>query len=1223
MFNKNKKSEQKENRPSVVTRETVGVTLGVFSVLVLLISFTGNLLFGEIGTAITSFLFGAFGFMTYFVFLALLYLGVVLVTGKNFIPGRMMTASGFCLVALIGLLVHAAVTAGYPQTNYGEFLSACFAAGENGAFGCTPFGLIGGLVTYPVTALASHAGAYILFSAGIVLCLYLFVNSVLRYKGIRLSFGALRGKDKTNGKETTQGENQNARPVSFSELDNVRVPQGAEEDLPYGGMYADSSYGGQNGASSAAPSYNEPPAPSYSAPAAPSYGAPAAPDRAYGTKNYYGNAGTGNGNIDRGGYGYGYGDATRQGYADGRPSSDRPFSSVQPQGQQSYTGGMSAETGRNVLYGKNEGKEGREEDYSSPDRNKNILYGSGNPADYRNRNLIFDSSSHYNNRPQASTPQDGGKGEASTVQTGYSASSYTDMYAKGIDGNNAPAAHPREVVREDGSTPAAYSMYKKDVFGAYDPAPQNAAGQAGEIYEESYDGADQSEPIRPSYHAPVDTSAVKRSQDVTPPARNNAVRAEQEESAVRTDTETGFRSSRGGEAQPSARVKLNEELPRTQAEEESGRNMTLGERFRADREMQAAERPLPRQTPQRGVLPADDDDGDPLFSSEKEGLFDGDFGSDTEQDREDDVADFRIDSSRELSADRGREGLSSAMRDRTDRGERTDRLPDRGGDRMPPSRDRMDVPERGNIVPPAREGSLSAAEGISASAPAPAPVPASVPAKPKPRVFKEYVRPTLEIFDDYPDSLSVSNEEIEWSKQGIVETLEGFGIAVEIVAVKVGPTFTRYDINFPKNVTVKSIARCADNIAMALRAEKINIMSNFSQGTIAIEVPNRKRSTVGMRTMLRAEEYVNAKPGSLTFCLGKNIEGKPVCSSLVKMTHLLVAGTSGSGKSVFLHQLIVSLIMKYSPEEMRLILIDPKGNEFAAYRGLPNLMVNEIISDVNKAIVVLNWLINEMEHRYTLFTQMTETGKVVRNIDEYNAAVSERADRLPKIVVVADELADFMLQAKKDVEDRIGRLAAKARAAGIHLVLATQRPSVDIITGVLKSNLSSRVALRVGAEVDSRVILDESGAENLLGAGDLLYKTGSMFSMERVQGAWISDKELQGLCNFIREHNEAYYDETAAEFIDSGGKSAGNGNVGDDAGDGEVEPVYIDALRYVVQSGSASISMIQRKCSVGYNKAGKIIEWMEMSGYISPFEGAKSRKVLLTADEFREKYGEL
>ena len=409
---------------------------------------------------------------------------------------------------------------------------------------------------------------------------------------------------------------------------------------------------------------------------------------------------------------------------------------------------------------------------------------------------------------------------------------------------------------------------------------------------------------------------------------------------------------------------------------------------------------------------------------------------------------------------------------------------------------------------------------------------------------------------------------------------------------------------------------------MALRAVgKINITSNFAQGTISIEVPNRNRSTVGMRTMLQAEDYINAKPGSLTFCLGKNIEGKPVCGSLVKMTHLLVAGTSGSGKSVFLHQLIVSLIMKYSPEEMRLILIDPKGNEFAAYRGLPNLMINEIISDVNRAIVVLNWLINEMEHRYTLFTQMTETGKVVRNIDEYNSTVAERTEKLPKIVVVADELADFMMQAKKDIEDRISRLAAKARAAGIHLVLATQRPSVDIITGVLKSNLSSRVALRVSSEVDSRVILDESGAENLLGMGDLLYKTGSMFFPERVQGAWISDKELQRLCNFIREKNEAYYDESVTQYIDSGGKTAADG--GDEEGDGEVEPVYIDALRFVVQSGSASISMIQRKCSVGYNKAGKIIEWMEMCGYISPFEGAKSRKVLLTADEFREKYGEL
>ncbi|MBO7736314.1 MAG: hypothetical protein J6S22_00580, partial [Clostridia bacterium] len=313
----------------------------------------------------------------------------------------------------------------------------------------------------------------------------------------------------------------------------------------------------------------------------------------------------------------------------------------------------------------------------------------------------------------------------------------------------------------------------------------------------------------------------------------------------------------------------------------------------------------------------------------------------------------------------------------------------------------------------------------------------------------------------------------------------------------------------------------------------------------------------------------------------------------------------------------------YSPEELRLILIDPKQIEFAVYDKLPHLMINEIITDVNKAIVSLNWSINEMERRYTLFRQMTLSGQSVRNLEEYNAAQTEKINKLPILVIIVDELADLMSVAKKDIEDRISRIAAKARAAGIHLVLATQRPSVDVITGVLKSNLPSRFAFRVASEVDSRVILDETGAENLLGSGDLLYKTGSMFGVERVQGAWLASSEIQRICDFIRKNNEAYYDEAVSNFINSGGKTPSEGSVGGEEDDGEVESVYIDALRFVVQSGSASISMIQRKCSVGYNKAGKIIEWMELSGYISPFDGAKSRKVLITEDEFREKFGEL
>ena len=355
------------------------------------------------------------------------------------------------------------------------------------------------------------------------------------------------------------------------------------------------------------------------------------------------------------------------------------------------------------------------------------------------------------------------------------------------------------------------------------------------------------------------------------------------------------------------------------------------------------------------------------------------------------------------------------------------------------------------------------------------------------------------------------------------------------------------------------------------------------------------------------------------FGMGKDIEGRAVCGDIYKMKHLLVAGATGSGKSVCLTSLIVSLLYKYSPEQLRLILIDPKQTEFSIYEKLPHLMINEIISEPAKVISVLNWAINEMERRYTLFKERTRQGTMVRDVDGYNASLGKDEEKLPKIVIIMDEVADLMAVAKKDVEDRVQRLTQKSRAAGIHLVLATQRPSTDVITGVIKANLPTRVACKVTQEVDSRTILDSSGAEKLLGRGDMLYKTDTMTFPRRLQGAWLGDDEVSGVVSYVKEHNEAYFDDRVADFINNehGGGVVGGGEDGD-----SVEAVYIEALKYVVSIGQASISMIQRRCSVGYPKAGKIIEWMENMGYISTFDGSKARKVLLTQEEFDSKYGD-
>ncbi len=504
------------------------------------------------------------------------------------------------------------------------------------------------------------------------------------------------------------------------------------------------------------------------------------------------------------------------------------------------------------------------------------------------------------------------------------------------------------------------------------------------------------------------------------------------------------------------------------------------------------------------------------------------------------------------------------------------------------------------------------------------PVPEEEAPAPQRHIYKPYVHPDLSDLKDYPNTSGVTQEEIEQNSAVIVDTLAGFRVDAEVIKVRVGATVTRYDIDIPKNIAVAQVIRRDAEIALRLHAsDGVNIYSNSEAGAISIEVPNSVTSTVGLKSVMQSEKYLNGKPGSLMFAIGQDVEGRNVVGDIVKMTHLLVAGSTNSGKSICLDSMIVSLIYKYSPEDLRLILIDPKKSEFIVFDGLPHLMINEIISDAQKAVAAFNWAIKEMERRFTLFEKKTRSGTNVRDIDGYNNALTEDEEKLPKIVIVVDELADLMSVAKKDIEERIQRISQKARAAGIHLVLATQRPSVDVITGVIKSNLPTRMALRVISDVDSRTILDESGAQKLLGKGDMLFREAGMRNTMRVQGAFVHAQEMQAVVQDIKAHNEAYFDSSVADYINKTEGEADSSGGGGDADDA-VDPQYIKALGIVVKLGQASISLIQRKCSVGYNHAGKIIEWMELMGYITPFDGkAKARNVLLSPEDFQAKYGDI
>ena len=485
------------------------------------------------------------------------------------------------------------------------------------------------------------------------------------------------------------------------------------------------------------------------------------------------------------------------------------------------------------------------------------------------------------------------------------------------------------------------------------------------------------------------------------------------------------------------------------------------------------------------------------------------------------------------------------------------------------------------------------------------------------RSLQSYQPAPDEYFDCSETIPTVNEEEVEQTKAIILETLEEFKIPdAKIVSVTFGTTVTCYNVSIARNVSPRKVIRLDGDFAIRLRVNSVNVYPNYEDAVICIEIPNKKREYVRFGNMLSGLKALSKKAGSLPFPLGKDVKGNKLYGDITKMVHLLVAGSSGTGKSVFLHSLMLSLVLTHSPEELRFILIDPKRVEFIDYQKLPHLLLDEIITDPNKAAQSLNWAIDEMNRRYQLLEDMSRTGNYVVNVDQYNEQV-EPSQRLPKIVIIVDELADLMLTSKKTVEDRIQCLTQKSRAAGIHLILATQRPSVEVITGVIKANLPTRIAFFMPTEVDSRIVLDQSGAQKLLGKGDFLYTAPGTNLPIRVQSPCIFSDELRKAIDFIVENNPV--EATPVTYPDKDSAAARTLIQTDE----ELDPLYVEALRFILSGGQPSISIFQRKFNLGFNRAGKIIEWMEEQGYISPFDGANPRKVLITKEEFEEKYGDL
>lgn len=445
------------------------------------------------------------------------------------------------------------------------------------------------------------------------------------------------------------------------------------------------------------------------------------------------------------------------------------------------------------------------------------------------------------------------------------------------------------------------------------------------------------------------------------------------------------------------------------------------------------------------------------------------------------------------------------------------------------------------------------------------------------------------------------------------KTLYSFGVSAKVENVSVGPAITRYELKPAEGVRVSKIANLADDIALNLAAETIRIEAPIpGKQAVGIEVPNAENEVVHFRDIIDTAEFQNHK-SKLAFALGKDVAGKEVVTDIAKMPHVMIAGATGSGKSVCINTLISSIIYKAKPSEVKLVMVDPKVVELSVYNGIPHLLI-PVVTDPRKAAGALAWAVQEMENRYATFA-----AKGVRDLKGYNEAVAkgDGIGKLPHIVIIIDELADLMMVAKGDVEDAICRLAQKARAAGMHLVIATQRPSVDVITGLIKANIPSRIAFAVSSQVDSRTILDMVGAEKLLGKGDMLFYPAGAPKPTRIQGAFISDGEVEKIVDFLKANGEVKYNEDIIESIENANKSDRELET-EQTSEDDTDPLLMDAIDIVVETQQASTSFIQRRFKVGYARAGRIIDQMEERGIISGYQGSKPREVLVTKERLEE-----
>jgi S-DNA-T family DNA segregation ATPase FtsK/SpoIIIE len=497
-------------------------------------------------------------------------------------------------------------------------------------------------------------------------------------------------------------------------------------------------------------------------------------------------------------------------------------------------------------------------------------------------------------------------------------------------------------------------------------------------------------------------------------------------------------------------------------------------------------------------------------------------------------------------------------------------------------------------------------EDLEDTRPAAAPVRRAAPQKPR----TIYKMPPISLLNKAP-SPSRSSGSLEEQRQNarlLEEVLANFGVEAEVVHIVKGPVVTRYELKPAPGVRVRRIKELESDIAMNLAAKTVKIEAPIpGKAAVGIEVPNSDVSFVHLRTLLETDEFKRA-PSPVTFALGKDIAGKNYFVDIAKMPHILIAGETGAGKSVCINSMLTSILFKATPDDVRLVLIDPKVVELSAFKSIPHLLV-PVVTEPKKAAGALNWAVSEMTMRYKMFAE-----KGARDINRFNN-LARAADEstLPRIVVVIDELAELMMLSPREVEDSICRIAQLGRAAGIHLVVATQRPSVNVITGIIKANISSRIAFKVNSGVDSRTILDQNGAEKLLGNGDMLYHPTGAPRPVRLQGCYVSDEEIEAVTEYVSSGNETVFDEEVAAGLNMTGE--------DEVPTGEYDELLPRAVEIALEYGQASISMLQRRLRIGYARAARLVDEMEQRKIVSPFEGSKARQVLITWEGYEEMFG--